>query len=80
MLRYFFDLRDGTDLILDDEGAMLRDMVAVQREAAKALSGLAGDSMAASKSSQAHQMAIEVRDGNGLVMKVECSYKITRRQ
>lgn len=80
MAVYFFDFRDGENLILDEEGLDLRDMIAVQREAARALAGLASDSMASFKSSQIHQMAIAVRVETGSVMEVEFSFKITRRQ
>jgi hypothetical protein len=34
MPHYFFDLRDGNDLAADDEGMELRDIQAVQEEAA----------------------------------------------
>jgi hypothetical protein len=77
---YFFDFRDGENLIVDEEGLDLRDMIAVQREAARALAGLASDSMASFKGSQAQQMAIAVRDDTGPVMEVEFSFKIIRRQ
>ncbi|QOZ73659.1 DUF6894 family protein [Bradyrhizobium arachidis] len=76
---YFFDFRDGENLILDEEGLDLRDMIAVQREAARALAGLAWDSMASFNSSQIHQMAIAVRDKSGPVMEVEFAFKIVRR-
>ena len=78
MTRYFFDFRDGTEFILDGEGLLIRDMAAVQQEAAKALSGLARDSMATFNGSQGHQMSVEVRDGDGPVMKLELSFNITR--
>ncbi|WP_128925600.1 DUF6894 family protein [Bradyrhizobium guangxiense] len=77
---YFFDFRDGEDLILDEEGLDLRDMMAVQREAARALAGLAADSMASFKDSQVHQMAIAVRDKSGPVMEVEFSFTIIHTQ
>jgi hypothetical protein len=80
MALYFFDFRDGEDLILDEEGLDLRDTIAVQREAALALAGLASDSMANFRGSQIHQMAIAVRDETGPVMEVEFSFKIIRRQ
>lgn len=77
---YFFDFRDGEDLILDEEGLDLREMMAVQREAARALAGLAADSMASFKDSQVHQMAIAVRDKSGPVMEVEFSFTIIHTQ
>ncbi|WP_439365105.1 DUF6894 family protein [Bradyrhizobium sp. DASA03005] len=80
MALYYFDFRDGGNIILDEEGLDLRDMVAVQREAARALTGLASDSMASFKGSQIHQMAIAVRDESGPVMEVEFAFKIIRKQ
>lgn len=74
------NFRDGDELILDEEGIDLRDIVAVQREAARALTGLASDSMISFRGSQIHQMAIAVRDETGPVMEVEFSFKIIRRQ
>jgi hypothetical protein len=77
---YFFDFRDGDERVLDEEGLELRDMMAVQNEAARALAGLAWDSIANFKSAEIHQMAIEVRDRYGPVMEVEFSFKIIRKQ
>jgi hypothetical protein len=45
MALYYFDLRDGEELALDEEGLELRTMRAVQEEAARALSGIAYDAM-----------------------------------
>jgi hypothetical protein len=35
MANYYFDLREGDELIADEEGLNLRDMRAVQKEAAR---------------------------------------------
>ena len=43
MKRYYFDLRDGDDLAIDEEGTKLPDMTAVQEEAALSLAGMARD-------------------------------------
>jgi hypothetical protein len=77
---YFFDFHDGEQLVLDEEGLNLRDLVAVQKEAGRALAGLAWDSVANSKGAQIQKMVVMVRDGNGPVMEVEFSFKIVRRQ
>ena len=77
---YFFDFHDGEQHVPDDEGLNLRDMVAVQKEAARALAGLAWDSVASFKGAQIQRMAVMVRDGHGPVMEVEFSFKIVRRQ
>jgi hypothetical protein len=61
MALYYFDLRDGEELALDEEGLELRTMRAVQEEAARALSGIAYDAMRLDGGERQH-MAIEVRD------------------
>jgi hypothetical protein len=44
MALYFFDLRDDAEFVVDEEGTELRDMRAVQDEAARAPSvGLGRD-------------------------------------
>jgi hypothetical protein len=45
MTRYYFDLRDGNELVIDEEGMELRDTQAAQEEAGRALAGFAGDAM-----------------------------------
>ena len=45
MARYYFEPRDGDELIIDEEVLELRDTRAVQREAALCLSGFARDSV-----------------------------------
>jgi hypothetical protein len=80
MVRYYLDLRDGDQLITDDEGLELRDMGAVQREAARALAGIAWDSVASFNGAQSHQMAITMRDERGSVLEVKFSFEIVRKQ
>jgi hypothetical protein len=43
MPRYYFDIRDGNGVSLDEEGMELRDMQAVQEEAARSLADMARD-------------------------------------
>jgi hypothetical protein len=76
MARYYFDLRDGNEFISDDEGMEFHDMRAVRKEAARALAGLAGDSMRNFDGAQSHQMIIEVRDHLGTVMTVKFHFDI----
>ena len=45
MPRYYFDLRDGDDLAVDEEGVELRDMELVQEEAARSLADMARDAV-----------------------------------
>ena len=80
MAHYYFDLREGDELITDEEGLELRDMRAVQKEAARALGGFARDSVQSLNGAQSHQMAIAVRDEHGPVMEVKGSFEIVRKQ
>jgi hypothetical protein len=41
MPRYYFDLRDGEELIVDEEGTEMSDLEAVQIEAAQSLAEMA---------------------------------------
>ena len=43
MARYYFDLRDGDDLVPDDEGLELSCFARVQEEAARSLADMARD-------------------------------------
>ena len=58
MPRYYFDIRDGDELIPDEEGMDLPDLKAAEIEAAHSLLGMAKD---AAHRHDRHQMAIEVR-------------------
>ena len=64
MPRYFFDVRDGEELILDEDGIELTDLDAAFREAARSLVEIS------SKGSRnvGSGMAIVVRDGSGTVL------------
>jgi len=78
MALYFFDLRDQSGFVADEEGTELRDMRAVQNEAARALSGLAWDAMRLYEGT-GQQMVIEVRDAQGPVMEAKLSFEIARK-
>ena len=80
MTHYYFDLCDGDDLIIDEEGLELRDTKAMQNEAALTLAGFARDSVGRCDGAQSHQMVIAVRDKDGLVMEVKFSFQIGRKQ
>ena len=75
MALYFFDFRDQSGFVADEEGTELRDMRAVQNEAARALSGLAWDAMRLNDVS-GQQIVIEVRDAQGSVMEAKLSFEI----
>ena len=79
MPRYYFDLSDSAGLIVDDEGLELRDLDAVQAEAARALGGMVWDAGRIFKGSKAHQMVIDVRNDAGPVMRVRLALEIMRK-
>jgi hypothetical protein len=72
MPRYYFDLRDGDEFAVDDEGVELRDIDLVQEEAARSLADMARDAVRRTTRNRDpnHRMAIEVRDDHGPVMQV----------
>jgi hypothetical protein len=61
MPRYFFDIRDGEELVSDEEGMELPDLDAAFREAARSLAEI-------SPKGSSGQMAMVVRDGSGTVV------------
>jgi hypothetical protein len=76
MAHYYFDLRDGDELVVDEDGVELRDMKAARGEAARTLAGLAWDSVRNFHGPQSHQMTIEVRDNVGSVMQVRFAFEV----
>ncbi|MBP2428404.1 hypothetical protein ABIF38_008305 [Bradyrhizobium japonicum] len=74
-MKYYFDLRDGCGLALDEEGLVLSDLAAVQEEAARALADMVRDSV---RGHNFDQIAIEVRDDDGPVLEVRIAWRIRR--
>jgi hypothetical protein len=60
MPHYFFDTRDGADLIRDEEGVELDSMEAARDEATRGLADLAKDAL---PGAMRRELAVEVRDG-----------------
>lgn len=79
MAVYYFDIRDGDGLVVDEEGLELHDIGAAQDEAARAVGGFAWDA-ARQHGGPDHRMTIEVRDANGPVLEVKFSFDIVRKQ
>jgi hypothetical protein len=65
MPRYFFDTRDESYFLSDDEGCDFPDLGAVKTEAARALAELARDVIPGHLQ---RRLAVEVRDEYGPVM------------
>ena len=80
MACYYFDLHEGSEFTIDEEGLELRDTKAVQKEAALAVSGFARDSVARCSGTRSRRMAILVRDEHGPVMEVRFSCEIVRKE
>jgi hypothetical protein len=81
MRRFFFDIRDGGELIPDEEGEEFSTLDAVQDEAAHALADMAKDDMRhVNGNGSVRHLAIEVRDEHGPVMLVNFSFEIRRLQ
>jgi hypothetical protein len=78
MPRYYFDLRDGVELAVDEEGLELKSLQSVQAEAAKSLADMARDAVHSSNSTNTHSMAIEVRDEIGPVMQVRFTFEVEK--
>ncbi|WP_314957631.1 DUF6894 family protein [Bradyrhizobium cosmicum] len=80
MPRFYFDLRDGDDLAIDEEGLELPNVGAVQAEAAISLADMARDAVhGAPLLGGGRRMAIEVRDEAGPVMQVRFSFDVETR-
>ena len=81
MPRYYFDLRDGDEIISDEEGMELSSLAKVQEEAARSLAGIAQDAVCGSASQGiGHHMAIEVRDDAGPVLRATFTFAVERRR
>jgi hypothetical protein len=87
MRRYFFDVRNGHGVIPDNEGMELSTMDAVQDEAAYSLAEMAKQEVRAANATRngngngsARHLAIEVRDGDGPVMRAKFTVDIERLQ
>jgi len=70
MKRYFFDMRDGDCVAVDEVGIELPKLQRVQEEAASSPAELARQRVIESVLDELHDMAIEVRDKDGPFMKV----------
>lgn len=78
MARYFFDMRDGDEVLAGEEGMELPTIDAVRDEAAHSLADMARDEVPPSGNGPARHMAIEVRDGDGPVMHARFSFENKR--
>lgn len=81
MARYYFDLRDGDQLAIDEEGMELPTMQAVQVEAARSLVDIAKHAIWTKAATiLGHRMAIEVRDESGAVLQAKFIFELEHYQ
>ena len=73
--RYYFDMRKGDELLLDDEGIELSTVEAAQEEAAHSVADMARDAIR--RYSDGGLMAIEVRDADGPVLQIKFKRALT---
>ena len=74
MPHYYFDIRDGETLSVDEEGLTLANQRAAEVEAALSLADTVKD-LAPSASNSG--LAIEVRDADGLIFRTAFLFKIS---
>jgi len=72
MTRYFFDIRDGDELVPDEEGVDMPDVEAAQEEAAQTLADLARQKI---RGLSFHHLAVEVRDLDGPVLEANFTWR-----
>ena len=75
MPRYFFDIREGNYLAVDEEGVELPDAQAAEAEAARSLADMARDHLLARTS---HVLVIEVRDDNGPIARARLAWELQK--
>ena len=76
MPRYYFDMSDQNGRFVDEEGMEFSDMNAVEQEAIQAVADLARHSF--QRPIKPAEIAIEVRDDAGPVMRVRFTIEIER--
>ncbi|MCK1515092.1 hypothetical protein IVB22_21500 [Bradyrhizobium sp. 190] len=71
MKRYYFDVRDGSQFIHDDEGVELPNIESARQEATTALSEMAREWV---RGGPQHRMAVEVRDDHGPILEASLGF------
>ena len=71
MPRYFFHIRDGEELIPDDEGSNLADLPAARKEAAQTVREIIAESVGSREPLE--QLTVEIWDEEGPVESVSMS-------
>lgn len=79
MTRYYFDVRVGDHLDLDDEGTELDGLAQVQSEASLALGEMARDDLRKAPAQNYYRKTVEVRDANGPVMEARYTFELQKK-
>lgn len=80
MPRYYFDMREGSEIAPDEDGLELSTIEAVQEEAARSLADMVRDAVRKHNDGAGHRMAIDVRDDKGPVLQVKFTFEIERHR
>ena len=80
MKRFYFDIREGDEIIPDEEGLELSIIEKVQEEAARSLADMARDAIRAQGDEVPREIAIEVRDDSGPVLQAKFTFEVDRRK
>jgi hypothetical protein len=73
MTRYFFDIREGDQVAIDEEGKELPHVKAAQEEAARSLADLARDKIGCEPFCP---MTVQVRDRDGPVVEAKFIWEL----
>ncbi|WP_024510681.1 hypothetical protein [Bradyrhizobium sp. ARR65] len=76
MKKYYFDIRDGSQFISDDEGVVLPNIESARQEATSTLSEITRDWV---RGRPQHHMAVEVRDDHGPILDASVSFVLKLR-
>ena len=76
-MRYYFDMREGERLALDDEGLELPSLAAAEQEAALSLADMAKDTVRGERN-VGQRLAIEVRNDAGPVLELKFTFGVNR--
>ena len=79
MPHYYFDVRHGDHLTVDEDGFKLPDIAGVQYEATRSLVEMGRDAVrsAVYGAGKTERMAIEVRNEAGPVLRVNFTFEVT---
>jgi hypothetical protein len=78
MMRFYFDIREGGRTVPDEEGVLLPDMAAVQREATQSLVEIARDAIRTHDTDAPLELVIEARTDDGPILQAKLVFEMIR--